>query len=120
MHLIQGASAPSGTGSTFTGDVTLTRLLATDEPGGISVSSVHFEDGARTNWHVHPGEQVLYVVEGQARAGTADEELRAGPGDIIYMPAGERHWHGAVEGGSMTHLSITTEGPPTWLESPED
>lgn len=119
MHLIRGADAPSSKGTTFTGDVTLTRLLAAEE-GSISVSSVHFEDGARTNWHNHPGEQVLYVVEGEARAGTADEELRAGPGDLIYMPAGERHWHGAVEGQSMTHLSITTVGPPTWYEAPED
>jgi len=118
MHVMRGSEAPSGKGTTFTGDVTLTRLLG-GEPGNITVASVRFEDGARTNWHDHPGEQVLYVVDGEARAGTADEELRAGAGDIIYMPAGERHWHGAVEGQSMTHLSITTEGPPTWYEAVE-
>jgi hypothetical protein len=67
MHVIHGASAPSAQGKTFTGDVRLTRLLGAAEPGGITVSSVRFEDGARTNWHEHPGEQVLYVVEGEAR-----------------------------------------------------
>jgi quercetin dioxygenase-like cupin family protein len=120
MHVIHGASAPSAQGQTFTGDVRLTRLLGAAEPGGITVSSVRFEDGARTNWHEHPGEQVLYVVEGEARAGTADGEVRAGLGDIIHLPANQRHWHGAVAGGSMTHLSITTAGPPTWYEAPED
>ena len=118
MHVIRGENAPAEKGTTFTGDVTLTGLLG-GGPGNISVASVRFEDGARTHWHDHPGEQVLYVVEGEARAGTADEELRAGPGDVIYMPAGERHWHGAVEGQTMTHLSITTVGPPTWYEAPE-
>ena len=120
MHVLRGADAPSQQGTTFTGDVTLTRLLAAADPGGVSVASVRFEDGARTNWHDHPGEQILYVVDGEARAGTETEELRAGPGDILYMPAGERHWHGAVEGGTMTHLSITTAGPPTWYDAPED
>jgi quercetin dioxygenase-like cupin family protein len=119
MHVIKGADAPANKGTTFTGDVTLTRLLAAED-GKVSVSSVHFEDGARTNWHDHPGEQVLFVVDGEARAGTVDEEFTAGPGDIIHMPAGERHWHGAVEGSSMTHLSITIVGPPNWYEAPED
>jgi len=120
MRLIKASEAPSEKGTTFTGDVTLTRLLS-GAAGSISVSSVRFENGARTNWHEHPGEQVLYIVEGEARAGTADgEELRAGPGDIIHLPANQRHWHGAVEGQSMTHLSITTVGPPTWYEPPED
>ena len=120
MQVIRGSAAPSRQGTTFTGDVTLTSLLGAAEPGGISVASVHFEDGARTNWHEHPGEQVLYILDGQARAGTADGEVRASPGDIIHLPANQRHWHGAVAGGSMTHLSITTIGPPTWYEAPED
>jgi quercetin dioxygenase-like cupin family protein len=119
MQVIRGATAPSQKGTTFTGDVTLTRLLA-GAAGAITVSSVRFEDGARTNWHEHPGEQVLYVLEGEARAGTAEEHVLAAPGDIIHLPANQRHWHGAVEGGSMTHLSITTAGPPTWYEAPED
>ncbi len=119
MQLYKASDAPASKGTTFTGDVTLTRLLAGAE-GDIGVSSVHFEDGARTNWHDHPGEQVLYIVAGEARIGTADEELRASPGDVVHLPAGQRHWHGAVAGQSMTHLSITTAGPPTWYEAPED
>lgn len=119
MKLLRRADAESSKGSTFTGDVTLERAMPEQTDGGMGVSVVHFNDGARTNWHEHPGEQVLYILEGEARAGTADEEIRAQPGDVIYMKPNQRHWHGAVEGGSMTHISVTTVGSPTWYEAPE-
>lgn len=119
MRVMRSADARSDQGTTFTGEVTLDRLMPAQQEGGMSVSVVHFKDGARTNWHEHPGEQVLYILEGEARAGTADEEVRASAGDVIYMPPNGRHWHGAIEGSSMTHISVTTVGPPTWYEAPE-
>jgi 4-carboxymuconolactone decarboxylase len=69
-----------------------------------------------TNWHDHPGEQILYILEGRGRVGTAETHWEVGPGDVIYVGPGEKHWHGAVENGSMTHISVTDVGPPTWYD----
>ena len=81
---------------------------------------VRFTDGARTHWHVHPGEQVLYILEGEGRVGTEHEEVQVAAGDVVYTPPGEKHWHGAMPGSSMTHISITTVGAPEWFEAPEE
>lgn len=95
----------------------LERLIAAQTEGGVTVALVHFTDGAVTNWHTHPGEQVLLVTKGQCRFGNeAGAGGVASPGDVIHFPADERHWHGAVEGANMTHLSITTVGGPNWME----
>jgi quercetin dioxygenase-like cupin family protein len=119
MKVVRGDEANQEQGSTFTGVTRLRRLLGAQQPGGIAVSLVHFENGSRTHWHVHPGEQVLYVLEGEGRVGTADEVVQIGPGDVVYAAPMERHWHGASAGHSMTHLSVTTVGPPEWFEAPE-
>jgi len=119
MKVVRGGNIQSELGTTFTGDARLARLLDTQQPGGLAVTLVRFEDGARTHWHVHPGEQVLYVLEGEGRAGIEGEEVRLAPGDVVYAAPGERHWHGAAPGHSMAHLSITTVGSPDWFEAPE-
>jgi quercetin dioxygenase-like cupin family protein len=119
MKVVRGGEANQEQGDTFTGVTQLKRLLGAQQPSGIAVSLVHFEDGSRTHWHVHPGEQVLYVLDGQGRVGTAEEELIIEPGDVVYAAPMERHWHGAAPGQSMTHLSVTNVGPPEWFEAPE-
>lgn len=120
MRVVRAADVEGQPGTTFTGPVTMKRLLAAQAEGGMAVSLVRFEDGARTNWHIHPGEQVLIVAEGEGRAGTATEEIRFGPGDVVYLPANERHWHGAMPGQTMAHFSITTAGQPEWFEGPTE
>jgi quercetin dioxygenase-like cupin family protein len=119
MKVVRGGEVAAEPGTTFTGEARLARLLAAQEPGGVAVTLVRFEDGARTNWHVHPGEQVLYVLEGEGRVGTEREETLIAAGDLVYAAPGERHWHGAAPGRSMAHLSLTTRGSPEWFESPE-
>lgn len=116
MKVIRRGGGRVDAGHTFSGVAGLRRLLEPQQPGGIAVTVVHFEDGARTFWHTHPGEQVLYILEGQARVGTPDEELLLEPGDVVHTPPGEKHWHGAAPGSDMTHISITTVGSPDWLE----
>ena len=107
MKIIRKDDVPPALGKTFTGHVELQRVLDAQTPGGMSLNMVHFKNGARTHWHIHPGEQVLFVVEGQCRMGTADgEEAVLGPGDIAYAPPGEKHWHGAGTEGPFSHLSI--------------
>jgi len=120
MNIARANEAVKEQGDTFTGEVQLERLLAGQPENGTAVSLVRFSDGARTHWHVHPGEQVLYILEGVGRAGTADEEATLHPGDVVYSPSGERHWHGAALGHSMAHLSVTTVGAPEWFDAPEE
>lgn len=119
MQVISQGDWPTEQGTTFTGAVNLERILPTQEPGGAALSLVRFSDGAVTNWHTHPGEQILVVLEGEGRAGTESETFRFGVGDVVYTPAGERHWHGAASGSSMAHLSFTTGGAPAWGEAPQ-
>ena len=120
MKIIRGDNHSNMKGETFTGEVTLERVLDQQMPTGVSVSIVHFKDGARTNWHEHPGEQVLVVMEGEGRVGDGTEEHMIRPGDVVHEGPGKRHWHGAAPGKDMTHMSITTVGSPTWYESPEE
>ena len=85
-------------------------------PEGLNALAVSFEPGARTDWHTHAEGQVLYCVSGAGRVQTvAGETAEFGPGDVIYSPPGERHWHGAGPGSPMVHLSLTTGSPTEWV-----
>ena len=91
----------------FTGTVRIDPLFAAVPPGRTSGTSVTFEPGARTAWHTHPLGQTLIVTAGVGRvqlAGGAVEEIR--PGDVVQIPAGQRHWHGAAPTTAMTHLAL--------------
>ncbi|MBI2872688.1 MAG: cupin domain-containing protein [Chloroflexi bacterium] len=94
----------------FTGPVSRQNLVAEDVGKGIRVSMINFSKGARTHMHTHTNEQVLYVISGKGVAGTESEHHEIGPGSVVYIPAGERHYHGASDGSAMSHLSIATPG----------
>ena len=89
-------------------------------PARANGASVTFEPGARTAWHTHPLGQTLIVLSGVGRAqrwGGPIEEIR--PGDVIWIPPGEKHWHGASPTTAMTHIAIQEklDGKPVdWLE----
>ena len=96
----------------FTGDVWIDGIATGEEPSRVRVSAVHFSPSARTAWHSHAVGQTLYVTEGRGLVqsrGVGVAEIR--PGDIVYTPAGEWHWHGAAPSHFMTHLSITEAVP---------
>ena len=120
MRIIHKEQAQIRQGTTFTGPTQLEEMVIPTQKDGIRLTVVRFEDGARTNWHIHPGEQILYVLEGQGRVGTETAEELLAPGDVVYAPPGEKHWHGAAEGHSMAHVSITSGGSPQWFESPKN
>jgi quercetin dioxygenase-like cupin family protein len=91
----------------FTGTVRIDPLFQTTAPARAAGASVTFEPGARTAWHTHPLGQTLIVTAGYGwvqRAGGPIEEVR--PGDVVWFPAGEKHWHGASPTTSMTHIAI--------------
>ncbi|OFW66597.1 MAG: hypothetical protein A2Z12_08145 [Actinobacteria bacterium RBG_16_68_21] len=106
---------PAGT-EHFTGEVDFGAVHPPDTPEALAVLGVRFSPGARSDWHRHPAGQVLYVVEGTALVqDDAGSVAVAGPGDAVYAPPGEVHWHGAGPDEAMTHLSITDGGPTEWL-----
>ncbi len=83
-------------------------------PSRLNVAAVHFTPGARSAWHSHEGGQTLYVTEGHGLVQARGQKIvELSPGDVIFAPDGEEHWHGARPDHFMTHLSIT-EGPPHW------
>jgi quercetin dioxygenase-like cupin family protein len=108
----------------FTGAVQLDRLVDAPTPARVAAASVTFEPGARTAWHTHPLGQTLIVTAGlgwaQQWGGPIEEIL---PGDVIWFPPGEKHWHGATATTAMTHLAIQEklDGKAVeWLESVTD
>src|SRR5687767_5488646 len=90
------------------GEVASQMLVSEIDAADIRVTSVTFRDGARNRLHRHSCDQVLVIVEGRGVIATETESREVERGDVIVVPAGELHWHGALPGESMTHLSIVT------------
>ncbi len=109
MEIKRSGSQPSGKGSAdyFTGSVRIDPLFQAPDPARVSGVSVTFEPGARTAWHTHPLGQTLIVTSGRGwaqRWGGPIEEIR--PGDVVWFPPGEKHWHGATPTTAMAHIAI--------------
>lgn len=107
--------------SYFTGTVYQVPIVTAPDPARVNAASVTFTPGARTNWHTHPLGQTLHVVSGTGwfqTEGEARIEIHAG--DTIFIPPGERHWHGATATQMMTHIAIHERDPAaghiTWQE----
>jgi quercetin dioxygenase-like cupin family protein len=109
MEIKRIGSQPSSQGSTdyFTGTVRIDPLFEAPDPARVRGASVTFEPGARTAWHTHPLGQTLIVTSGLGLAqrwGGPIEEIR--PGDVVWFPPGEKHWHGATPTTVVTHIAI--------------
>jgi quercetin dioxygenase-like cupin family protein len=108
----------------FTGKVTITGQFQRPDPSRMSGAIVHFEPGARSAWHSHPAGQTLIVTEGvgwtQVEGGP---KLEFNAGDILWCPAGRKHWHGATPRQGMTHVAVqeSVDGNAvTWMEKVTD
>src|SRR5947207_3978329 len=109
MEIKRAGSQPSGKGRSewFTGTVRIDPLLQAPDPALVQAAAVTFEPGARTAWHTHPLGRTLIVTAGCGRAqhwGGRVEEIR--PGDVIWFPPGEKHWHGAGPTTAMIHIAV--------------
>lgn len=108
----------------FTGSVRIDPLFTAPDPGCVAGACVTFEPGARTAWHTHPLGQTLIVVSGLGwaqREGSPKEVIL--PGDVVWFPPGERHWHGASATTAMTHIAIQEhlDGKAVeWMEQVSD
>jgi quercetin dioxygenase-like cupin family protein len=126
MEIKRNCSQPSGKGPAeyFTGTVRVDPLFQAPAPARVSGASVTFEPGARTAWHTHPLGQTLIVTIGCGRVrreGGPIEEIH--PGDVIWFPPGEKHWHGASPTSAMTHTAIQEQldgKAVDWLEKVSD
>jgi quercetin dioxygenase-like cupin family protein len=109
MKITRVGSTPSAKGPAewFTGAVRIDPLIQAPAPARVNAGAVTFEPRARTNWHTHLLGQTLIVTAGRGLVQVRDgpiEEIR--PGDVIWIPPGEKHWHGASPTTGMTHIAI--------------
>ena len=126
MDIKRSGSQPSGKGSAenFTGTVRIDPLFDAPAPARVLGASVTFEPGARTAWHAHALGQTLIVTAGCGlvqRWGGPIEEIR--PGDVVWFPPGEKHWHGATATTAMTHIAVVErlDGKSAdWMEKVSD
>ena len=126
MEIKRAGSQPSGKGPAewLTGTVRIDPLHSLPAPARVGMALVTFEPGARTAWHPHPLGQTLIVTAGCGwvqREGGPVEEIR--PGDVVWLPPGEKHWHGATPPTAMSHIAIQEKlngSPVTWMEKVTD
>jgi quercetin dioxygenase-like cupin family protein len=108
----------------FTGTVWLNMMGATDSTMHVSYGHVTFEPGARTNWHSHPGGQILLITGGKGYYQSKGEPARLLlKGDFVEIPPNLVHWHGAGPESEFTHIAIslnTDEGGAVWLQPVTD
>lgn len=126
MKIIPNGSQASLVGSDdcFTGRVRIDGLFQAEDPARVGGATVTFEPGARTAWHTHPLGQTLIVTQGRGwvqELGKAIQEIN--PGDIVWIPEGVKHWHGATSETAMTHIAIAESlngSVVEWMEKVTD
>jgi 4-carboxymuconolactone decarboxylase len=113
-----------GPAENFTGSVRVDQQFQASAPGRVFGARVTFEPGARTAWHTHPLGQTLIVTSGVGRVqrwGDPVDEIR--PGDVAWIPPGQKHWHGASPTTAMTHIAIVEQldgKSVDWMETVTD
>ena len=90
----------------FTGPVTMQTIVDTDLSKHFMIRQVNFGHGVRNKFHSHSIEQVLIVTEGKGLVSTEKEEITVGPGDVVFIAAGEKHWHGSAKDSTFSHLYV--------------
>jgi quercetin dioxygenase-like cupin family protein len=123
MEIKRSGSQPSekGRAEYFTGTVRIDPLFNPSAPARARGASVTFEPGARTAWHTHPLGQTLIVTAGCGRAQRWGGPIR--PGDVVWIPPGEKHWHGATPTTAITHIAIQEQldgKAVDWMEQVSD
>ena len=117
-------AAIKGAAQTFTGSVVVDPLFGTNEHRPFSSGHVTFEPGARSAWHTHPAGQILVVTAGVGwvqQWGGERREIK--PGDVVWIPPGVKHWHGATATTSMSHIALqqaVNGNVVDWLEQVGD
>lgn len=112
------------TNNNFSGNAWLSMLVENDATYNSQIGNVTFEPGARTNWHYHPGGQILLVIEGKGLYQEKGKPIQViQKGDVIKCPPNAIHWHGATPADTMIHIAISSnisKGNVVWLEKVSD
>jgi quercetin dioxygenase-like cupin family protein len=108
MKVVRLGDSPEiqATAPIFIGTVHTRPLIDRDTDPAVTVTMVHFTEGGKNKRHTHSADQILYITSGHGIVADDAQEHEVTTGDIVHVPAGEVHWHGAVPGGEMAHLSI--------------
>jgi len=126
VKIQRSGSLPSRPGPEdyFTGQVRIDAPFAGTEPARVGGATVTFEPGARTAWHTHPLGQTLIVTQGRGWIQVWGDPIQEmNQGDIVWIPEGVKHWHGATPETAMTHIAIAESlngSPVDWMEKVSD
>lgn len=112
------------TNGNFTGKAWLQMLVSNDSTYNTSIGNVTFEPKARTNWHKHPGGQILLVTDGSGYFQEKGKPIQLlHKGDVVKIPPDTEHWHGASPDSGLTHIAISSnlqKGSVVWLQPVTD
>ena len=107
------------TGGLMTGtQVWRQAILEPEDSNNFNFAIVAFDAGSRNKFHKHSGDQILLITEGTGKVVSDTETLTVSEGDVVLIPAGENHWHGAPDNTSMAHITITVKGSQTEQTEP--
>jgi quercetin dioxygenase-like cupin family protein len=124
IHLAGSRPTKRASGDWFTGTVWQDPINTPPAPARVNSARVAFEPGARTAWHTHPLGQTLFVISGVGRVQTKGGPVREiRPGDTVWIPPNEKHWHGASANNGMVHIAMheSLDGTHvTWMEHVTD
>ncbi len=121
LHRVDEVPTRRAPAEWFTGAVWMDRIIQAPAPARVRAYRVTFEPGSRTAWHTHPLGQTLHVLSGLGLVQSRREPAQLiRPGDTVWIPPGEEHWHGATHEIGMVHIAIqeADEGgsEAVWLE----
>ncbi|MFZ7128632.1 MAG: (R)-mandelonitrile lyase [Desulfobacterales bacterium] len=124
IKVIRKGKPTKGSAEYFTGHVTVESRFSSETPDSYRGGIVNFEAGARTAWHTHPFGQTLIVTSGRGLVQSEGETVQQIlPGDVVWIPADERHWHGAAPDSAMSHVAISDPmngNTVEWMEHVSD
>jgi quercetin dioxygenase-like cupin family protein len=97
----------------FTGPVSQQTIIDTKLSKHFSIRQVNFDKGVRNKFHAHSFDQILIITKGKGIVATDKEQITVEPGDVVFFPAGEKHWHGATKDSAFSHLYVTSPDQKT-------
>ncbi len=111
---VDESRAETDSGSSFEGHVRKHMLVGNEQSGELELLAVYFSAGARTRPHIHEKDQVLHFIQGRGIVATETEKQVYTAGDVVTVPGGTWHWHGATRDEAMCHISIRQPGGTNW------
>ena len=115
MKVIQPSAVPAepATSPLFTGEVSRQPILTPEMSQHFNLGIVNFPAGVRNKMHTHSSDQVLFVTEGTGIIATETTQQEITVGDVVHIPAEEKHWHGATAHSHFSHIALTAKDSTT-------